>query len=267
SGLALKPAIQPRRSTMPNPTRLLVSAIFAMFLLAGCGSNRTSPLAPNGTVSSKANAVTAATIPTFPNDPSQVVSTITNPYLNFARGRTFTYAGTAPDGHETNTVEITNKTKTILGVATTAVHDQVFLEGSLIEDTIDWFAQDQAGNVWYFGEDSKELDHGVVTSTEGSWQAGVNGAVPGIAMLANPQVNAKYSQEFQAGVAEDMAKVLSLTKTVTVPYGTFNNCLETQEWTALEPGSRGYKFYAAGVGIVSETDNKGETSELISIQH
>jgi len=252
---------------MPNPTRLFVPTMLSIFLLAGCGSNHTSPLAPDGTTSSKASATTAATIPTFPSDPSQFVSGITNPYFAFARGRIFTYAGTAPDGNETNTVEVTNKTKTILGVATTTVHDQVFLNGSLVEDTFDWYAQDRAGNVWYFGEDSKELDHGVVTSTEGSWQAGVNGAVAGIAMLANPEVGAKYSQEFQAGVAEDMAKVLSLAKSVTVPYGTFNNCLETQEWTALEPGSRGYKFYASGVGMVSEMDNKGETSELISIQH
>ena len=252
---------------MPDTLRLATPAILATLLLSGCGSDSSKPLSPNAPSAARASAATAATIPDFPSDPSQFVSEITNPYLHFARGRTFRYAGTAPDGNETNVVEITNKTKTILGVATTVVHDQVYVNGSLAEDTFDWFAQDQAGNVWYFGEDSKEIQNGIPVTSEGSWEAGVNGAVPGIAMLADPEVGAKYRQEFLAGVAEDVAKVLSLSKSATVPYGTFDGCLETQEWSALEPGSRGYKFYAPGVGMVLEIDNKGERSELTSIQH
>jgi hypothetical protein len=148
------------------------------------------------------------------------------------------------------------------------VHDQGFLDGELTEDTFDWYAQDKAGNVWYFGEDSKTIEDGQVVSTEGSWEAGVNGARPGVIMLAAPEIGVRYQQEFAAGVAEDMAKVVSLTESVTVPYGSFTGCLKTLEWSPLEPGAREYKFYAPGVGELLEIDAKGsgQPLELISIQ-
>ena len=193
------------------------------------------------------------------------VSGISNPYLNYAAGRTFRYEGETPDGHETIVTEVTRKTKRIIGVTTTVVHDQAFLNGELREDTFDWYAQDSNGNVWYFGEDSKEIQNGQVVSTEGSWQAGVNGAVPGINMLAHPEKGDAYQQEFAEGVAEDEARVVSLSEEVTVPYGSFTGVLQTLEWTALEPGARGYKFNASGTGLVLELGKHGERSELVSI--
>jgi hypothetical protein len=228
-----------------------------MLALAGC-SDHSAPSAPFSN-----QAVVPADI-AFPGA-SGFVSGLTNPYLNFATGRTFRYEGETPDGHETIVTQVTRKTKRIMGVTTTVVHDQGYLNGVLAEDTFDWYAQDTAGNVWYFGEDSKEIVNGQVVSTEGSWQAGVNGAVPGIIMLANPQKGDSYRQEFAEGVAEDEARVVSLNESVTVPYGSFIGCLETLEWTSLEPGARGYKFHASGTGAVLELGKHGERIELVSI--
>jgi hypothetical protein len=231
-------------------------------LLAGCGTDRSTPLTPGS------GAVLAGSLPELPN-PEEFVAEINNPYLAFKPGRVFTYQGQTEDGLETIVVEVTKKTKTILGVVTTVVHDQAFLNGELIEDTFDWFAQDTDGNVWYFGEDSKEIQDGQVVSTAGSWEAGVDGAQPGIIMLANPTVGTKYQQEFAEDVAEDMAKVLSLSETVEVPYGMFVECLQTMEWTPLEPGAREFKFYAPGVGQVLEVQPQsgGVRIELTDIKN
>jgi hypothetical protein len=98
----------------------------------------------------------------------------------------------------------------------------------LAEETLDWYAQDQAGNVWYFGEDSKEIENGTVVSTKGSWEAGVDGAKPGVVMQANPQIGVSYRQEYYYGEAEDMAEVLSLSESVSVAFGSYQNCLKTK---------------------------------------
>lgn len=232
-------------------------------LVFGCstdpqGSTATRPM----TAPLQAAATTVN--PTLP-PASDFVSGLSNPYLGFFGGSVFHYRAETGDGVEETVVEVTNKTKTIIGVVTTVVHDQVSLNGSVIEDTFDWYAQDKNGNVWYFGEDSKEIDHGTVTSTAGSWVSGENGAQPGVVMLANPQVGDKYQQEFAPGVGQDMAQVKSLKESVTVPYGSFDNCLQTLEWNPLEHGPKENKYYASGVGVVLETGSGGERDELISV--
>jgi hypothetical protein len=234
---------------------LLIVAGLTGALAAGCGTDGSPPTSVNGPLAPA--ALSARNLPDFPPDPNDFVAEIDNPYLAFERGKVFRYEGETEDGLETIVVEVTNDTKAILGVNTTVVHDQAYLDGELIEDTIDWYAQDKDGNVWYFGEDSKEIEDGVVVSTEGSWEAGVDGAMPGILMLAHPKIGTKYQQEFAEGVAEDMAMVLSLSKSVEVPYGSFEGCLKTQEWTALAPGAREFKFYAPGVGLVLEVQRRG----------
>src|SRR5207249_166936 len=125
-------------------------------------------------------------------------------------GTTLTYKGKVDGKSATDVFAVTNQTKVILGVATTAVHDQVFVKDELAEDTLDWYAQDTAGNVWYFGEDTKELENGQVVSTEGSWQAGVDHARPGIFMPATPAVGDVFKQEEAKGVAEDCFRVVDL---------------------------------------------------------
>jgi hypothetical protein len=247
------------RNSLPA---VLVSALFA-----GCETDRATPLGAGTPDSPGSVALSTQGIPEFPSSPDEFVDGITNPYLAFQRGKVFRYEGQTEEGVETTVVEVLNKTKRILGVATTVVHDRVYLDGELIEDTFDWYAQDRSGNVWYFGEDSKTIEDGKVVSTEGSWQAGVNGARPGIVMLAQPNVGDQYQQEFASGVAEDRAKVMSLSEVVQVPYGTFTGCLQTQEWTPLAPGPRESKYYAPGVGLVLETAPGGERVELIAIEN
>jgi hypothetical protein len=245
----------------------LIPVLFAGTLVIGCANDEKA--LPDGS-SLTAPAVSAAkNVPDFPADPGDFVAEIDNPYLGFEQGRTFRYEGDTEDGLETIVVEVTNDTKLILGVATTVVRDRAYLDGELVEDTFDWYAQDIDGNVWYFGEDSREIDHGVVVSTEGSWEAGVDGATPGVLMLAEPVVGTKYKQEFAEGVAEDMALVLSLSKTAEVPYGTFDGCLMTAEWTPLAPGAREFKYYAPGVGLVLELQPRGGRIrvELVSVEN
>ena len=239
--------------------RIMLLPLLATAFLSGC-RNESAPSAPEN--------VATKSLPEFPSDPGDFVDTIDNPYLAYSPGKVFRYQAETEEGLETTVVEVTHRKKTILGVATTVVHDQVFLDGELIEDTFDWFAQDSDGNVWYFGEDSKEILNGQVVSTEGSWEAGVDGAMPGIIMLAEPENGMKYQQELAEGVAEDMARVVDLTAVVEVEFGSFEGCLKTLEWTPLEPGAREYKYYAPGVGLVlaAETGGQGTRTELTAIE-
>jgi len=202
-------------------------------------------------------------------DPGNFVSVIDNPYFPLTPGTTLIYRGETEDVATRDKVIVTSQTKTILGITTTVVHDLAYEDGVLVEDTFDWYAQDKAGNVWYFGEDTKELDEkGNVISTEGSWEAGVDGAEPGIIMEANPQIGDRYYQEFYRGVAEDQAKVLELDASICVRYGCFDNVLVTKEWTRLEPGVVENKYYAKGVGLIFEVIVKGgdEQSELVRVR-
>jgi hypothetical protein len=125
-----------------------------------------------------------------------------------------------------------------------------------------WYAQDRDGNVWSFGEDTKELEGGKVVKTEGSWEAGKDGALPGIIMEADPQVGDRYRQEYYEGEAEDMAEVLSVDERTTVPHGSFEGVLETKDWTPLEPGIVEHKHYARGVGTIHKEKVEGETGHL-----
>lgn len=195
-------------------------------------------------------------------NPDDFVEIIDNPYFPLTPGTTFVYEGESEEETIRDEVFVTNETRTVMGVNTIVVRDRVFEDGELTEETFDWYAQDRDGNVWYFGEDSREYDEGEVVSTEGSWEAGVDGAKPGILMEGNPQVGDTYRQEYLEGEAEDMAEVLSLNESVTVAYGSFEDCLKTKEWTPLEPGIEENKYYAAGTGPVLEMAVKGESERL-----
>ena len=198
--------------------------------------------------------------------PSNFVATINNPYFPLTPGTTYTYEGQTAEGLERAVKAVTRNTKLILGVTCVEVRDVVTLNGSVIEDTLDWFAQDRQGNVWYFGEYSQRINGGFVVSLAGSWVGGVDGAKPGIVMKARPAVRDIYRQEFYLGTAEDMGEVLGLTATVTVPGGTFTQCVQTKDTTPLEPDALEHKFYAPGIGFVLATHpNSGEKLELIRI--
>jgi hypothetical protein len=148
-------------------------------------------------------------------------------------------------------VRVTRRTKRIAnGVTARVVRDTVTERGRLVEDTFDWFAQDRAGNVWYLGEDTTEYEDGRPVSKEGSGEAGVDGARPGIVMLARPRPGHGYRQEHAPGEAEDRARVLSLDDQAEVPAGHFTDVLTTKDWNPLEPKVLEYKLYARGVGLV-----------------
>lgn len=223
----------------------------ALLLIAACNDD-------NGTKPEEYNPVIK---------PEDFVGSIDNEYLPLVPGTTFIYEGESEGQNQRTETAVTANTKVILGVTCVEVHDQVFAGEELIEDTFDWYAQDKDGNVWYFGEDTEELENGEVVSTEGSWEAGVDGAKPGIVMKGTRVVGDVYRQEFLEGEAEDMGEILSIDETVTIGLGVFTNCVETKEWSPLEPGVIDHKHYAPGIGSILEETVAGgdEQFELVEI--
>ena len=187
---------------------------------------------------------------------------IDNRFFPLLPGTTWIYKGQRDGDAEVVRTTVTSDTKVIQGVTTTVVLDRAYINGQLAEKTYDFYAQDKTGNVWYFGENTKEYENGQVTSTEGSFEAGVNGAQAGIIMLAHPQVGDAYRQEVAIGVAEDEAKVLAIDGKAKTPFATFGGCLVTEDFTKLEPGVREHKFYAPGFGFVFSESFGGESETL-----
>ena len=203
-------------------------------------------------------------------DPADFNAPVANPYYPLEPGTTNVYRGTKDGEGVTTRTTVTHRTKAIQGVTVTVVRDVARHRGHLIEKTSDWYAADNQGNVWYFGEKTATYaPDGHVTSTEGSWKAGVDGAVAGIIMVANPRPPVSYGQEFYPGHAEDQAWVVQRGGSLTIPYGHVHNVLQTFEWTRLEPGVIDQKEYAPGVGIVLEAGRTGapETSTLVRVVH
>lgn len=199
-------------------------------------------------------------------NPANFIAGVTNRYFPLVPGTTFVYEGQTPAGLEHSEFAVTHNTRVIQGVTCIEVHDTVLLDGELAEDTLDWFAQDVSGNVWYFGENTHEVEDGLITTIHGTFMAGVNGDKPGIVMKAAPAVGDFYRQEFSLGNAEDYADVVSLSASVTVPAGSYSNCLDTAETTPLEPDLLEHKFYALDVGQVKTVDAPtGSHVDLIQI--
>ncbi len=180
-------------------------------------------------------------------DPANFGVPIDNIYWPMAPGTRWVYTEGATQKVR---IDVKQKTRMILGIEATVVHDVVSDRGVLVEDTIDWYAQDDCGNLWYMGERTAEYENGVIVSTEGSWEAGVDGAYPGVILPADPAAGMTYRQEYLAGEAEDAATVLSTDERVGVPYGNFKHALLTKDYTPLHPKLVEYKLYAQGVGPV-----------------
>jgi hypothetical protein len=196
-------------------------------------------------------------------DPQKFTTDITNPLFPLRPGTRWVYQGPDEEGTiERKEVVVTSDRRQIMGVTCVVVHDVVSVDGETIEETFDWYAQDTDGNVWYFGENTREMEGGKVVSTEGSWEAGKDGAQPGIMMKAAPQVGDRYHQEYYEGQAEDMAEVLSVDDKRTVPHGSYEGVLKTKDWNPLEPGIVEHKYYARDVGTIFEEAVEGETGHL-----
>ncbi len=204
-------------------------------------------------------------------NPGQFNNPQPNPYFPLRPGTVSRYRGTEDGDKYRERVVVTRRTKVIQGVTTTVVSDILRrADGSLAEKTRDWYAPDNDGNVWYFGEATATYDeHGHVESREGSWQSGVDGAVAGTIMPANPRPTDAYRQEFYRGHAEDQAWIVQRNASTTVPYGTLHHLVRSFEWTRLEKKVLSLKSYAPGLGIVREKDMSGgnESFVLVSVHH
>ena len=203
-------------------------------------------------------------------DPSEFTTKIDNPYWPMAPGSHWVYVETdGKRGEARVQVTVTSQSKSIAGIQAVVVHDVVSEDGELVEDTYDWYAQDAEGNIWYLGEDTKEYENGKVKSTEGSWEAGVDGAQAGILLPAHPKPGLAYRQEYYKGEAEDAPEVLSIEEKAEVPFGSFDHVLLTRDYTPLEPDLVEHKFYARGVGpVLAMTVSGGsDREELVGFEH
>jgi hypothetical protein len=204
-----------------------------------------------------------------PFRPADFVARVDNPWFPLVRGTVYVYRGIKDGKASRDVVTVTYATRTIEGVKATSVHDDLYIEGRLEERTTDWYAQDRAGNVWYLGEATAELDaKGHVKSREGSWLAGVHGARPGIYMPGRPSLGLSGRQEYLKGHAEDHFRVVAVNASVSVPGSRSSHALLTEEWTPLEPAVLDHKYYVRGIGTVLERTVKGgdERNELVSMR-
>ena len=230
---------------------LAVAATCTMFAVGGCGSD--------GDESSD-SALPQGGEPVS-LDSSEFRTRIDNPYLPLAPGSRWVYREAA----QRVVVTVTNRTKDINGIAARVVTDVVTERGKLVESTRDWYAQDADGNVWYMGEATTEYENGRPKTTEGSWEAGVDGAQPGTVMPAQPTTGQAYRQEYYKGHAEDRARVITLDAQVKVPYGRFDDALETEDTAPIGNAGVEHKYYARGVGLVLAASG-GEREELVSFR-
>jgi len=237
--------------------KILIPVLSAALLaLASCGGDDSTAL-PRGSEP-------------MPLDPADFTTEIDNPYWPMAPGTRWVYREIDAEGNEQRVVvTVTDETREVMGIEARVVHDVVTEDGVPVEDTFDWYAQDADGNVWYLGEETNEYEDGKVVSTAGSWEAGVGGAQPGIAVPGSPEVGLTYRQEYYAGEAEDAAAVLSVDEQVEAPLGSYTGALMTKDYTPLHPEILEYKFYARGVGPVVVLGVSGGIGreELVAYRH
>lgn len=238
---------------------LALSLIAVPIFITACGTDKKA-------VEAKA--------PTTPDEYDPQINTadfttkIDNRYLPLTPGKTYMYEGIKDGETEINEVRILTETRQVMGVTCVVVNDRVSVNGELIEETFDWYAQHKNGDVWYFGEDSKEYENGEAISTQGSWEAGKDGAKPGIIMKADPRVGESWRQEYLMGVAQDMGEVIRLNESVTVKAGNYQGCVRTKDWTPLEPDITENKLYCPEIGVVKTemTEGGSDRSELVNLQ-
>lgn len=201
--------------------------------------------------------------------PSDFTARVDNPWFPLTPGTTYVYRGSDTGQPSRDVVTVTHRTKRVDGVPCVVIEDRLYLSGRLAERTTDWYSQDKQGNVWYFGEETANLDeNGHVTSTWGSWEAGRDGARAGIFMPARPKVGQSFRQEFYQGHAEDHFEIVGLRASVHTPYVSSTRALLTKEWSPLEPGVIDHKLYVHGIGTVFELTVKGgsERNELVAVR-
>jgi hypothetical protein len=255
----------------------LVLAVTLTF--AGCTSSENAPSATNPTSPPALESRPASTasagseLPTGADpvklDPANFSADITNPYWPMKPGTRWTYRSVEAGGPPQDIViVVTSATKKLAnGITARVVRDTARSKGQIIEDTLDWYAQDAEGNVWYMGEQTAEFEKGKIVSRAGSWEAGVDGAQPGIMLPAQPQVGQKYRQEYKKGEAEDNGEVLATNHLVEVKAGSYADSMVTMDTSAIEPDVVEYKFYGHGIGPLLALDISGGAGreELVKV--
>ena len=252
----LRPWLRAHWQLVAAPLLTIGIITFAMLWLRPAAPNVTGPFLVDNPAGVVENVEYQPDI-----DPEEFTTEIDNPYMPLVVGRTLTYE----EGDERVVVTVADSTRTVMGVEVRVVRDREYDGQRLVEDTEDWFAQDNDGNVWYFGEATAECRDGTITTRAGEWQAGVDGAQPGIVMLAAPRVGDYYRQEFYRGRAEDVAHVRELGATVTHEGTTYEDVIVTEDFTALEPGQLEHKMYAPDVGLIQEGPAGGPTVRLVDM--
>jgi hypothetical protein len=230
----------------------LAVATLGVLTLSACGGGAASP--PGNVASPLPQGSQSVELA-----PGDFTVDITNTYWPMEPGDRWISSETDGKG-DVLRVEVTvqDETYTVAsGIEARVVHDRVTRDGAVVEDTLDWYAQDGDGNIWYLGEKTAEYENGQVVSTEGSWEAGVDGAQPGIAVPADPEPGLTYRQEYLKGQAADQGAVLSTDEQVGVPTGIYTGALLTRDTTALEPDLVELKFYAPGIGPVLTVESSG----------
>jgi len=228
-----------------------------VLVLAACGGND----AANRGLPQSSEAVRL--------DPADFTLEIDNPYWPMSPGTEWIYSETDSTGTEEKVVvTVTEETKRIAnGIEARVIRDVVSENGTPVEITDDWYAQDRDGNVWYLGEAVENYEDGKLVDSAGSFEAGVDGAQAGIAMPANPEPGLSYRQEYYQGEAEDRAVVITVgEEQVEVPFGYFTGVLMTRDLVPTEPKVQELKFYARGVGplLSIHTDGAGGRAALVS---
>ena len=195
-------------------------------------------------------------------DPANFVAGVTNPYFPLTPGTTFRFQGTRDGVARNDELTVTTETKVIMGVTCIVVRDIASTDTEIVEKTTDWYAQDKDGNVWYFGEDTAEYANGLVTTTDGTWMAGVDGALPGFIMKAVPTVGDAYRQEYRPGIAEDFAEVVKTDAEAGGPSGQYTNVVVTEDTDLLDKAKFEHKWFAPGVGQIGTDGMVGGHHEI-----
>jgi len=259
--------------------RALPPLLAATLICAGCtgdqdGTSVNNPPGPPAVDSPPASALPGPKLPTGAEpvslDPANFSAEITNPYWPMKPGTRWIYRGTeeGESPQDIVTVATTSTKKLANGITARVVRDTARSEGQIVEDTVDWYAQDSEGNVWYMGEQTAEFENGKVVSRAGSWEAGKDGAMPGIMIPAQPQVGQRYRQEYKKGDAEDNGEVLAMNNLVEVKAGQYRRTLVTMDTSTIEPDVVEFKFYAPNVGPLLALDIAGGAAreELVKIE-
>jgi hypothetical protein len=248
-----------------------IAAALVMIIAAGCSANENAGSDQGGKGSGSAQDLPQGAEPVN-LDPKTFTIRIDNPYWPMDPGTRWTYRETDQEGARLKVVvTVSDQTEKIAnGVTARVVRDTVTEDGEIVEDTFDWYAQDKDGNIWYLGENTAEFDKGKLVTKEGSFEAGVDGALPGIIMPADPEDGMHYRQEYYEGEAEDNGEVLSTDEMIQSPFGQFDNALLTRDTITIEPNVLEYKLYAKGVGPVltlGVSGGPGSREELIGVEN